>query len=74
MTTKPIERYFLTLCGALGKLGNSATDVMYQLLTRTDMDDEYVLGAYRIRHGLNMGTGGIFYSFFVDITCHYLSE
>ena len=57
MTTKPVERqrYFLTLCGALGKLGDSATDVMYQLLTRTDMDDEHVLGAYRIRHGLNMG-------------------
>ena len=49
------ERYFVTVCGSVNKLGGSPVDVMHQLLTLTNLDDEHVVGAHRIKHGLNKG-------------------
>ena len=50
------ERYFVTICGSVNDVGESPVDVVYQLLTRTDLDDDHVVGAHRIRHGLNKGS------------------
>ena len=49
------ERYFVTVCGSVNNLGVSPVDVMHQLLTLTSLDDEHVIGAHRIKHGLNKG-------------------
>ena len=49
------ERYFVTVCGSVNNLGESPVDVMHQLLTLTNLDDEHVVGAHRIKHGLNKG-------------------
>ena len=49
------ERYFVTVCGSVNNLGGSPIDVMHQLLTLTNLDDEHVVGAHKLKHGLNKG-------------------